>query len=317
MLLHISRSEALTPDIRLLRLQAPDGATLPNFEPGAHVELGVPVGGATAWRKYSLVSDGEDGSHYEIAVKRNAHGRGGSAALHDVLAVGDALEVSAPANEFGIADEAQHHVLVAGGIGITPMRGIAARLKRSGASYELHYAAANAEAMAFRDEVAREHGERARLYFTRDDAPRRMDVAALLAPQVSEACSHVYVCGPARLIDHVRLAAEARGVARRRVHFESFGPAWSPTDGPVRMRLAESAIELQVEPGTTLLDAMEGAGAWIPSDCRRGECGACIASYTGGRPVHRDNCLTEAQRTHSFCPCVSWAASDEVLVVQA
>ena len=170
--------------------------------------------------------------------------------------------------------------------------------------------------MAFHELVKRDHAARADLYFTRGDGARRIDIDALLDRHQGQAETHLYVCGPALLIDAVRLAAEARGVIRRRIHFESFGPSWDATDGPVRVAMSESAIELEAMPGTTLLDAMEAAGAWIPSDCKRGECGACIATYSGGRPIHRDNCLTEEQRRHSLCPCVSWASSDAVLTLQ-
>lgn len=317
MLLRISHVEALTSSIRRIRLQAPDGAALPGFEPGAHIALQLPLRDAAASRRYSLISDGADPSGYEIAVKRNAQGRGGSAWLHDTLRVDDTLEVAAPVNEFAIAPDAAHHVLVAGGIGITPLCGIAARLRAAGASYELHYAGADAAGMAFRDELAQAHGQRCHLYVTRGDGARRLHVAALVETHRARDDVHFHVCGPAALIDAVRLAASARGVARLRVHFESFGPAWSATDGPVRVAMADSGIELEVAPGTTLLDALEGAGAWIPSECRRGECGACITGYTGGRPIHRDNCLTEAQRQHSLCPCVSWASAGEVLTLQA
>ncbi|WP_431049069.1 PDR/VanB family oxidoreductase [Roseateles sp. L2-2] len=316
MLLRVTEIEALTSSIRRIRLGSADGAPLTSFQPGAHVEIGLPVGDVVAFRKYSLISDGEDGSHYDIAVKRAEHGRGGSVFIHDELNVGDELDVSAPVNEFSIAAQGAHHVLIAGGIGITPMLGIASRLKQSGGSYELHYSGRTADEMAFHDRVRHDHGDQAQLYVTRGEGATRLDIAALLDRHQADADTHLYVCGPAQLIDAVRLAAEARGVNRRRIHFESFGPSWDATDGTVRIAMSESAMELEVAPGTTLLDAMEAAGAWIPSDCKRGECGACIASYSGGRPIHRDNCLTEEQRQHSMCPCVSWAASDEVLTLQ-
>ncbi|MDY0746767.1 PDR/VanB family oxidoreductase [Paucibacter sp. R3-3] len=316
MLLRVTHVEMLTPNIRLIRLQNPDGSPLPSFKPGAHIEVGLPLGEAAAFRKYSLVSDGGDGTCYEIAVKRNAFGRGGSVFLNDALSIGDELEVSAPINEFGIASAGLHHVLIAGGIGITPMLGIASRLKQAGMSYELHYAAMSRGDMAFHDALLRDHAGRCTLYFTREEPAQRLDVQALVAHHRDHVGTHLYVCGPGSLIDEVRLSAEGSGLARPRVHFESFGPAWSASDGTVRVTMTESALDLEVEPGTTLLEAMEAAGAWIPSDCKRGECGACIASYTGGRPLHRDNCLTEAQRAHSFCPCVSWASSDAVLLVQ-
>lgn len=316
MLLRITQIESLTPDIRRVRLQRPDGAPLPPFQPGAHVELGLPLDGDVAYRKYSLISVGDDPTEYEIAVKRQALGRGGSRFMHDALAVGDELDVSAPVNEFAIAAAGNHHVLIAGGIGITPMLALAARLKRDGASYELHYSAQTLAEMAFHDDIVRAHADRVSLYTTRDASPRRLEVADLLARHQAEPGTHLYVCGPGSLIDDVRLSAEAAGIVRSRVHFESFGPTWTGSDGTVRLTLSESGMDIEVAPGTTLLDAMEAAGAWVPSDCKRGECGACIASYSGGRPLHRDHCLTEAQREHTFCPCVSWAASDEVLVVQ-
>ena len=316
MLLRVTDIEVLTSSIRRIRLGSADGAPLTSFQPGAHIEIGLPVGDVVVFRKYSLISDGDDGSHYEIAVKRAGHGRGGSAFIHDELAVGDELDVSTPVNEFSIAAQGAHHVLIAGGIGITPMLGIAARLKQTDASYELHYSGRSTDEMAFHERMRQDHGDRAQLYATRGEGAARLDIAALLDRHQGQVDTHLYVCGPATLIDAVRLAAEARGVSRRRIHFESFGPSWEATDGPVRIAMSESAIDLEVTPGTTLLDAMEAAGAWIPSDCKRGECGACIASYSGGRPLHRDNCLTEEQRQHSFCPCVSWAASDEVLTLQ-
>jgi len=314
MLLFVIAVEMLTPDIKALRLASADGAMLPAYAAGAHVELTVQLDGAASPRKYSLVSNPADLRCYDIAVKRNVNGRGGSAWLHDEVHVGATLEVGAPVNEFSLRSEASHHVLIAGGIGITPLLSMAAALEREGLSYELHYAAREEGAMAFRAPVAALSC--ARTYFTQGDPGGRLDIAAILGPHKADAGSHVYVCGPARLIDAVRWDAEDLGYAARRVHFESFGPAWTASDGTVQLTLSGSGIELSVEPGVTLLDAMEQAGAWIPSECKRGECGACVTSYTGGAPLHRDNCLTREQRASSFCPCVSWAEPDTVLTLQ-
>ena len=316
MRLQVTTIEALTPSVRLIRLADPRGAMLPAFDAGSHIELSFRVEGETVSRKYTLVSLPNDRRHYDIAVKRNDRGRGGSAFLHHRLSVGDELEVCDPVNEFGVARDGRHHVLIAGGIGITPMLGILSQLEASNASFELHYAARTESEMAFRDRFSMHDRSKVALYFTQAGPSERMDVDRLLAVHREQTDTHVYVCGPARLIDGVRLAAEAFGIRKQRIHFESFGPAWEPTDGSVRLAMTESGIELDVAPGTPLLDAMEAAGAWIPSDCRRGECGACIAGYTGGKPIHRDNCLTVEQRAHSFCPCVSWAASGEVLSLQ-
>ena len=318
MRLTVTRAEPLADGVRLIRLQDRADAPLPRFDAGAHIELGFEVDGQSLLRKYSLVSDTGALDRYDIAVKRNDSGRGGSRFLHDVLAVGDTVEVSTPVHAFGIAPAASHHLLIAGGIGITPMLGIASALKQRGASYELHYAARHEREMAFRDRLLDEGHDQLFLYATRQgESPRRIDVQGLLRPRSRDEGVHFHVCGPAKLIDDVRLAAMALGIASSRIHFESFGPAWSATDTKVRLALTESGLELEASPGTTLLDAVEAAGAWIPSDCRRGECGACIVSYGGGTPIHRDNCLTPQQRTHSLCLCVSWAEPGDALVLRA
>jgi len=314
MLLSVIAVEMLTPDIKAVRLAAEDGGMLPTYLAGAHIELSIPLRDLAVQRKYSLVSDPAELRFYDIAVKRNINGRGGSAHLHDKVGVGDTLEVAAPANEFSLRNDASHHVLIAGGIGITPLLGMAGTAEREGRSYELHYSAQDERAMAFRAPVAAL--SRASVYFSQGEPAGRLDIAAILGAHKEDADAHLYVCGPARLIDDVRWCAEALGYPARRIHFESFGPAWTAGDGPVQLVLSDSSIELSVQPGVTLLDAMEEAGAWIPSECKRGECGTCITSYTGGAPLHRDNCLTLEQRAHSFCPCVSWADAGSVLTLQ-
>lgn len=312
MLLSVIHAELLTPDIRAIRLAHPDGSPLPAFDPGAHIELTLQLEGETVQRKYSLVSDPAQRAFYDIAVKRSLNGRGGSAHVHDAMAVGYVLQVGEPVNEFRLRTEAAHHVFIAGGIGITLLLGMASAAERANDSYELHYAARSEQAMAFRAPVTAL--SQATLYFSQ--AAARPDIAAILGKHRDNAGVHVYVCGPAQLIDAVRLSATALGFAARQIHFESFGPAWAADDGSVQLVLSESGIELSVDPGVTLLDAMEAAGAWVPSDCKRGECGACITSYTGGLPLHRDHCLTAEQRAHSFCPCVSWASPQAVLTLQ-
>ncbi|KAF1720168.1 PDR/VanB family oxidoreductase [Pseudoxanthomonas wuyuanensis] len=316
MQLRVSHVSALTPSVRLIRLESTDGQPLPAFEPGSHLALGFDIGHEPTQRKYSLVSDPQGGAYYEIAVKKSPNGRGGSKFLHEKLAVGALLESSSPISEFSIAPDAKHYVLIAGGIGITPMLSIIVRLRQTGASFELHYSSKTRAEVVFQDVLLGEDCDRVTLYFTESDSFRRIDINQLLKTHAQQADAHFYVCGPSTLIDRVRLAAGAHGVQAKRVHFESFGPAWSMTDGPVKLGLSESNIEVDVPVGTTLLDAMEAAGAWVAADCRRGECGACITTYTSGKPIHRDNCLTEEQRAHAFCPCVSWASSLGTLTLQ-
>ena len=316
MRVRVTETKALTDSVRLIQLERADGTLLPPFAAGSHIELTFRVGEKTLRRKYSLVSSSKGGLHYQIAVKKSSNGRGGSVFLHDALAIGAELEASEPIDEFSIVPGAKHHVLIAGGIGITPILSIASRLSESGSSYELHYSARRRSDMAFHDHLSNQDRDKTTFYFTESAPFRRIDVDRLLAAHVEQLDTHVYVCGPAQFIDKVRLAAGAAGIHKQRVHFEGFGPGWRATDSTVRLTLTTSRIDLAVEPGTTLLDAMEQAGVWIASDCRRGECGACITDFTSGTPLHRDHCLTEEQRMHSFCPCVSWASSEQVLTLQ-
>lgn len=314
MQLSVIAVEMLTDDIKAITLALADGGQLPAYTAGAHIELSLPLQGAAVQRKYSLVSDPAELGSYQIAVKHNLNGRGGSAYLHDELEVGSMLEVSAPASEFSLGKGAAHHVFIAGGIGITPLLGMAEIAEREAASYELHYSAPREQAMAFRARVAAL--SRANTYCSQNDPASKLDIIAVLAAHKDKTGVHIYVCGPTRLLDAVRWCAESLGYPARQIHFESFGPVWMPEDGTVQLMLSESGIALSVEPGVTLLDAMEEAGAWIPSECKRGECGACITSYSGGKPLHRDSCLTLEQRLHSFCPCVSWADTETVLTLQ-
>lgn len=314
MLLRVTKAEMLTQDIRFICLEASKGEALPQPEPGAHIELQLPINGECVRRQYSLISSLDQLTHYDIAVKRHSDSRGGSIFLHDILTIGDELEVSHPPNGFEIEPEGKHFILFAGGIGITPMLSMVASLRKSGVSYELHYASKTESDMAFREQLL--GTENVSLYFTREKHPNRMNVDTILNACIGHSDAHIYVCGPTNMIENVRLAATRHGFQPNCIHFESFGPHWEPSDQVVRMNLTESGVEIEVSPGTTLLDAMESAGAWIASDCKRGECGACITSYSAGTPIHRDHCLTQEQRRHSFCPCVSWATSDTELSIQ-
>lgn len=311
MRLSVVAVQMLTPHVKSIRLALADASDLPSYSPGAHIDVSLPLGGGVVQRKYSLVSDPADLRYYEIAVKRSACGRGGSAYLHEAVQVGTVLDVGRPANEFKLRTEAAQHVFIAGGIGITPLLCMARQAAQQGAAYELHYVAPDPEEMAFRSVVTDMPG--AKVYYSRGEESMRLDIPGVLGVHAANPDVHLYVCGPGRLIDAVRWQAEHLGFHRSRIHFESFGPVWMPGDGTVNLRLSASGIALSVFPSVTLLDALEEAGAWIPSECKRGECGTCVTSYTSGVVLHRDNCLTEEQRRHVFCPCVSWALGDTPL----
>lgn len=298
MKLTISRIEQVAQDVKAFELRDTAGGALPAFESGAHIELHLSPG---LIRRYSLTSDPSDLSHYTIAVLHHPGGRG-SSLLHERFKGGDTIETEAPRAGFGLVD-APHSILIAGGIGITPILSHTRELARRGASFDVHYAAHSREQMAFRDAVEEYAGRRAFLYISSES--RRMDVATIL--KSSPADSHVYVCGPARLVDSVRTTAGVLGLRGDQIHFESFGPLWIATDQSVHLELALSGLTLDVPVGQTLLEAIEAAGIWVPYDCRRGECHMCMTQVVNGQPVHRDHCLSQEERESSMTPCVSWA----------
>lgn len=307
MQLQVTAIERRSLGVKSFELQAVDCSALPAFEPGAHIRVSVPgLKQGDPTRAYSLVSDPADRSRYMIGVLHVESGNGGSAALHQQVGVGDLLEVSAPKNEFRLAPSASHSILIAGGIGITPILSLTRELARRGDSFEVHYAARSEDRMAFREEMAIIAGDRARFYFP----PDQMSVPSILKNPSQG--THVYVCGPHLLIEAVREAVPMAGLPPRHVHFESFGYRRVPTDRTVEVELCNSGITILVEPGRPLLEAIEAAGIWAPSECRRGECATCVTTILEGEVSHRDHCLTAEQRSSSICTCVSWATGDRL-----
>ena len=309
--LKIVRAESLAPDIRRLLLARADGGDLPGFEAGAHLRLRVELpDGSSKLRDYSLV-DLPNGRTYEIAVLREAAGDGGSAAIH-ALREGDRLELDASANDFALAPHAEESLLVAGGIGITPILCMARSLAARGAAMELHYAARERERMAYSDEVAALGGA---LYLDGGDPARGIPLGPLLAePRPGR---HLYVCGPRGLIGAVLDRAAASGWPPARLHFESFGGAVAlGRDRPIRLELRASGRTLEVPADQSILDALIDAGLDPLFDCKRGECGMCMTTVLGGTPDHRDHALTPREREQGkvICTCVS-RASTPVLVL--
>lgn len=286
-----------------------DDHPLPRFEPGAHVHITIP--GLTSGepsRAYSLVSDPQDRSRYEVAVLRVEPGNGGSAKLHEEVKAGDVLEVSAPRSDFRIEDREAHSILIAGGIGITPIVSLARELAGKGASLEVHYVGRGKDRMPYADDLLELVPTFTQLYFSRTE----LELDRIIRPD--RAGAHFYVCGPHALIEGVRQAVERAGVPASHLHFESFGYRRQPQDREVDLELRGSGNSLRVEPGRPLLEAIEAAGGWIPADCRKGECGTCISTILEGRADHRDHCLTPDQRETLMCPCVSWAATEKLIL---
>lgn len=299
--------------IKSFELRAESGGELPAFTAGAHVSVEVPLAEDGAQeRQYSLLSDPHDRSRYEIAVLLEEGGRGGSHFMHEQVREGDVLEVSPPQNDFPLAGDTRHTILVAGGIGITPILAMLRQLVSKGASVEMHYAASAWGRMAYSQEVVRLAGDRASLYLSSDPSSSRLDLRALLSR--AEPDTHVYACGPNRLIQAVKEVAAESGWPPEQLHFESFGARVAPGDREIEVELAYSGSTLTVGPAQTVIDAVLEAGVWAPYDCRRGECGMCVTQVLEGEPDHRDVVLTEAERAQSMCICVSRAKGEKLVL---
>jgi len=293
----VSHREVQAEDVVALTLvptdEAPDA--LPAFDAGAHIDLHLPNG---LVRQYSLCNAPHERGRYLVAVLREPAGRGGSACVHEALHVGTTLPISRPRNAFALAP-CPHTLLLAGGIGITPFMAYLAELEAQGASFELHYAYRSGLTDAYAAELRERLGERFHGYDAA--AGQRLDCTSLFAGKPLG--SHLYVCGPQRLLDELRTLAGAHGWSAGRLHWEAFA---APEPGqPFTVELARSGQRLQVPGDHSLLEALEAAGVEVPNLCRGGVCGQCTTRYLSGEVEHRDHYLDEQQRGAALMPCVS------------
>lgn len=282
----------------------------PPFEPGAHVTVQLPNG---LKRQYSLCSDPGETRSYRIAVLCEEQGRGGSRFMHHHVRSGDTLYIRYPDNRFPIAPEALHHVLVAGGIGITPFIPMVAQLAGDQASFELHYCARSRARAAFVDELEQICPPGTlHLHFDGGEPSRGLDVRSILAEPRSG--THCYSCGPAALMDAVRAATSAWPDGR--VHFEAFS-GLRQTERVVgdafRIRIASTGRLLEVPSNQSALEVLREAGFEVDSSCEAGACGSCRVHFVSGEPIHRDFALRPGERADQFICCVSRATGELTL----
>ncbi|MBC3191924.1 oxidoreductase [Pseudonocardia sp. C8] len=288
----LDKKEELADGVVQLTLRAPDGADLPAWEPGAHVDL-VLTGELT--RQYSLCGDPAERAVLQVAVLREPDGRGGSAHVHDHLAEGDTVRVRGPRNHFALAP-ARRYVFVAGGIGITPILPMVARAEASGAGWRLVYGGRTRASMAFRDRLERLYPGRVEICPA--DEAGLLDLATILAePGATADDVAVYCCGPEPLLAAVeeRCAHWPRGA----LHVERFAARAGATDGPTgsfEVELAQSGTTLTVPADRSILDVVEEAGLPVLSSCQDGICGTCETGVLSGEVDHRDSVLTDEER---------------------
>jgi ferredoxin-NADP reductase len=307
----VAAAEMLTPAIRHISLVSADGSTLPPFAAGSHIQLTLEgEDGHRRKNAYSLVGTPDDLSCYRIAVLRIADGRGGSIHVHDKLHVGSELEITYPLNLFPIAKLARKHVLIAGGIGITPFMSHLWELDQLGAAYELHYAMRSRSMGAFLDQLQDKLGSRLTVYPL--DENRMIEPDALLGDQPLG--THAYVCGPPGLIEAVEASAERMGWPARYFHSERFGG--SAPGKPFQVVLAKTGATIEVAGDTSLLDAIEASGYEVQNSCRGGVCGQCETAVLEGEPEHLDHVLSAEQKAcgKTMMVCVSRAKGDRLVL---
>ncbi|MDP9735059.1 MULTISPECIES: PDR/VanB family oxidoreductase [unclassified Curtobacterium] len=295
----VAARRAVATDVVALDLAPDDGAPLPDWEPGAHVDLEVAPG---TERQYSLVTTTPEG-HWRIAVLREPDGRGGSRAVHDGFAVGDEVVVAGPRNHFGF-DPTRPAVFVAGGIGITPLVAMIIAAERAGTPWELHYAGRSRSRMAFVDDLVAAHPERV-VVAAADEHPRLNVIGLLAEPRDAV----VYCCGPRGLMDAVETAAAHWPAGSVRVErFEPADDVDAPGE-PFEVDLAVTGVTLTVPADRTLLEVAEEAGAFVLSSCREGTCGTCETPVLEGSVEHRDTVLSPEEQAddRTMMVCVSRA----------
>nr|WP_321507236.1 PDR/VanB family oxidoreductase [uncultured Celeribacter sp.] len=306
-----------TTEIARFALRRPDGAPLPGFTAGAHIDVEISEG---LIRQYSLSNDPTLRDHYEITVLKEPESRGGSAKLHANFTVGDHLRISAPRNMFELSDGAAPVMLFAGGIGITPLLAMAHTLHHDARAFELHYCARTPESMALRARL-QESGFANHVYFHFDNGPEAqlLDISAVMAGSGGDA--QIYVCGPSGFIDWVCDSARKAGLPEQQIHKEFFA---ATTDLPSAqdnssfdVTVASSGETFTVGPDETIIEVLEDHGIEILMSCQQGICGSCATKVLEGEVAHHDQVLTEDQKTEErlFTPCCSRAVPGGRLVL--
>lgn len=295
----------------------PDGKELPAFTSGAHIDVHLT---GDVVRQYSLCNDPAERRRYVIAVLKDEAGRGGSKSLHQALHVQDVIPISRPRNNFPLVEDAHKVILLAGGIGVTPLKSMAHSLERAGVDYELHYCAKDLGFTAFQDEM-RPLADQGRLHYHFDggDPAQGLDIRGLLGDPAPG--THVYYCGPSGFM---KACAEAAAHwTSGSVHFEHFkapvaaeGADGAPPReaGSFLVELASSGRRITIPADESIADVLNREGVPVETSCQSGLCGTCKTRYKSGRVDHRDYILDDSEKEDFITLCVS-RCEDELLVL--
>ena len=308
---HTLRHEA--DDIISIELRPVEGAVFPAFGAGSHIDLHLPGGMV---RSYSLFNDSSETHRYVVGVLKDRASRGGSRSVHEQLRVGSRLTISAPRNNFALREEATHSVLIAGGIGVTPLLCMARRLKALGRSFEFMYFARSRKSAAFVSEIEA-LGAPVTWHFD-DEHGGPPDLRALLARRPPAAGEHYYACGPTPMLDAFETMCAELGHAN--AHIERFTAVEIAASDEARdtyaVELRRSGRSFEVTPGKTLHQCLIELNADVPFSCEEGICGSCETRVIEGEPDHRDSVLTTAERARNevMMVCVSGCKSRRLVL---
>lgn len=286
----VAARRQVAQDIVSLELESADGTPLPPFEPGAHVDLRL---GAELLRQYSLCNDPARRDRYRLGVLLDPDSRGGSAAVHAGCPVGQVLEIGRPRNHFPLRGDAEHTLLFAGGIGITPILAMAHALHAAGRSFELHYCGRSAARLAFLEELE-QFGARVQVHVDDGPAAQHLQIDPVLAAPAPG--RHLYVCGPNGFMDFVTGAARRLGWAEDCVHLERFGAEVNTDGAPFTVVAARSKLTFEVQPGERIADRLAAHGIAVRMSCQSGVCGTCVTRVLDGMPDHRDHVQTASEK---------------------
>lgn len=310
----ISHVENLSPDIKRFTLTSSEGQHLPPFSGGSNVVLILPHESGGFRNAYSLMSSPYDTSHYQIAVRRVEDGRGGSNYLHQRVQEGDELEILRPVNLFPLSKHARLHILIAGGIGITPVASQLAELRMRGTPFEVHFAVRSLKYARIAQELQQHYGSE-NIHIYSADQGQRLNITHVLTNRPLG--SDVYVCGPDHMIEDTIKSAHTLGWTDSHIHYERFLEQGS-TGEAFEVTLARSGARIQVSPDQSLLEAAEAAGHDIPYLCRGGACGMCETRVLelDGEILHTDDWLSDEDKksNQKIMPCVSRAKCSNLVI---
>ncbi len=313
MQLRVQRISYEAETINSYELVAPGGGDLAPFTAGCHIDLHLPNG---MTRSYSLLNHQDERSRYIIGVNKDAASRGGSRFIHETVRVGDIVTISHPRNNFALQENAAHSVLIAGGIGITPLLAMVRRLEALGRPWQLFYAARTRAAAAFLDELNAlrpDVGSRLHVNFDQEPSGGLLDLAAIVRDAPADA--HLYCCGPVPMLGAFEAATAGR--PGDHVHVEYFKAKQQPAAaGGFEVKLARSNRTIAVPAGKTILDALLDAGIAPSYACMEGVCGTCETRVVAGTPDHRDLYLSkeEQQANTSMMICCSGSKSSTLVL---